>query len=119
MDLKNGYKVIYEKTADGKRTFYASKTGLVADGEKITEATIGEYKLIYEKDGDIYGSTENIPTKDDHCFEDLRAVFVEASAVPTNTIVEPDAPVVEPKKEPEVNADAPSGEKDDDKTETE
>ena len=31
MNLQNGYKVIYEKAADGKRAFYASKTGLFAD----------------------------------------------------------------------------------------
>ena len=78
MNLQNGYKVIYEKAADGKRTFYASKTGLFADAELITEATIGEYSLIYEKDGRFYGSATGIPTEQDHCFEAFDKVFKEA-----------------------------------------
>ena len=75
MNLQNGYKVIYEKAADGKRTFYASKTGVFADAEKILEATIGEYKLIYEKAGQFYGSTTGIPAEGDHCFTEFNKVF--------------------------------------------
>lgn len=75
MNLQNGYKVIYEKAADGKRTFYASKDGLFAGAEVITEATIGEYKLVYEKDGKIYGSTTGVPAEDDYCFEAFDKVF--------------------------------------------
>jgi len=62
MNLQNGYKVIYEKTADGERTFYASKSGTFADAEQIGEAIkIGKYKLIYEKNGKIYCSESNVP----------------------------------------------------------
>lgn len=100
MNLKNGYKVIYEKAADGKRTFYASKTGLFADAEVIAEATIGEYKLIYEKSGMFYGSTTGIPAEDDYCFEEFKAVFEEGYAAedtpadkPTET--EPETPTVD------------------------
>ena len=78
MNLQNGYKVIYEKAADGKRTFYASKTGVFADAEKILEATIGEYKLIYEKNGQFYGSTSGIPTENDYCFVEFNKVFKAA-----------------------------------------
>lgn len=77
MTLQNGYKVLYDTAADGKRTFYASKTGLFKDADIIAEAIIGEYKLVYEKDGNFYGSTTGIPAEGDHCFEEFRAVFEE------------------------------------------
>ena len=90
MNLQNGYKVIYEKIADGNRTFLASKTGLFADAEVITEAKIGEYKLIYEKDGRFYGSTTGLPAEDDYCFEDFDKVFKKAEEA-----TEPEVPAVE------------------------
>lgn len=78
MELKNGYKVIYDVAKDGKRNFYASKTGVFADAKPIfTDVEIGDYKLIYEKDGMFYGSTTGVPTADDRCFEKLNEVFVE------------------------------------------
>ena len=57
MNLQNGYKVIYEKIADGKRAFYATKNRNCDPtvDEKIAEVVIGEYKLIYEKDGKRVG----------------------------------------------------------------
>ncbi len=62
MELKNGYKVIYEKAANGERTFYASKSGTFTDAEQIGEAVeIGKYKLIYEKNGKIYCSESGVP----------------------------------------------------------
>ena len=95
MNLQNGYKVIYEKAADGKRTFYASKTGFFADAEVITEANIGEYKLIYEKDGRFYGSTTGIPAKDDFCFEAFDKVFKESVAGEAATAVVEEVPTEE------------------------
>ena len=88
MNLQNGYKVIYEKAVDGKRTFYASKTGVFADAEKILEATIGEYKLIYEKNGQFYGSKSGIPTNDDYCFVEFDKVFKAATEEPAAPTVE-------------------------------
>jgi hypothetical protein len=93
MNLQNGYKVIYEKAADGKRTFYASKTGVFADAEKILEATIGEYKLIYEKNGQFYGSTTGIPAEGDYCFVEFDKVFKEAAEEPVAPAAE--EPVIE------------------------
>ena len=77
MNLQNGYKVIYEKTADGKRTFYATKNATCNPevDDKIVEATIGTYKLIYEKNGSFYGSTTGIPADGDHCFTEFDQVF--------------------------------------------
>lgn len=91
MNLQNGYKVIYEKTADGKRIFYATKNSKCDPtvDTKIAEATIGEYKLVYEKDGKIYCSTTGIPANSDVCIDGLEEVFVEAKE-----------PVVTPAEEP-------------------
>ena len=89
MNLQNGYRVIYEKTANGKRTFYATKN-VVCDpavDDKIVEATIGEYKLIYEKNGQFYGSTTGIPTDNDHCFAEFDKVFKVAEE-PVATVEE-------------------------------
>jgi hypothetical protein len=83
MDLKNGYKVIYEKAADKKRAFYASKTGLFEDAELISdEIAIGGYKLIYEKKGKFYGSTTGFPAEEDACLTFLDKVFVEGYVEP-------------------------------------
>ena len=98
MNLQNGYKVIYEKAADGKRTFYASKTGVFADAEVIAEAVIGQYKLIYEKAGRFYGSETGIPAEGDYCFTEFDKVFV-ASTEEEPVVEEPIAPVIE---EPEI-----------------
>lgn len=114
MNLQNGYKVIYEKAADGKRTFYASKTGLFKDAEIIAEATIGEYKLIYEKNGMFYGSTTGIPTDSDYCFEEFRAVFEEGYTAETTDETEGT-----PEEEPEEKSEVETPEVDPDEKEPE
>lgn len=79
MKLQNGYRVVYEKIADGIRTFYATKTNVCDPkvDDKIAEAEIGKYRLIYEKGGRFYGSETGIPTDSDFCFEAFDAIFVE------------------------------------------
>lgn len=89
MNLQNGYKVLYATATDGKRTFLASKTNSIKNADTIlAEATIGEYKLIYEKAGKIYGSTTGIPAEDDKCFDEFDAVFKEATEVEQEKVVE-------------------------------
>ena len=67
MNLQNGYKVIYEKAADGKRTFYASKTGLCDTkvdkqlGDAFVDADYAG-KTIYEYKGSFYVSEGKTPT---------------------------------------------------------
>lgn len=92
MKLQNGYKVLYEVAADGKRTFYASKTGVFADADQIGEPVeIGKYKLVYEKNGKIYFSETNVPNLDengeptDTAAEGFDVVFVKNSAADVNT----------------------------------
>ena len=84
MELKNGYKVIYDKAANGKRAFYASKSGAFTDAEQIGEAIeIGKYKLIYEKNGKIYCSESSVPNFNENgepvdiAVEGFDKVFVE------------------------------------------
>jgi hypothetical protein len=78
MNLQNGYKVLYEKVADGKRTFFASKSGTFADAEQIGEAIeIGKYKLIYEKNGKIYCSESGVPADTDQPTEAFDKIFAE------------------------------------------
>lgn len=100
MTLQNGYKVIYEKTADGKRTFYASKSGVFADAELIAEVELGKYKLIYEKAGKIYGSETGVPAEGDNCLTDFDKAF---------SVVEEDVEVEETPNEPEVEEPAVNG----------
>ena len=80
MNLQNGYKVLYEKVSDGKRTFFASKSGNFVDAEQIGEAIeIGKYKLVYEKDGKIYCSESGTPDLTaDVAMEAFDEIFAEA-----------------------------------------
>jgi hypothetical protein len=65
MELKNGYKVIYEVAADGKRTFYASKSNVYPTTEDVEIASFNDAdykgKVIYEYKGDFYVSAGSIP----------------------------------------------------------
>ena len=92
MNLQNGYKVIYEKIADGKRTFYATKNRKCdpAVDAKIAEVTIGEYKLIYEKDGKFYGSVTGIPSDNDFCYEAFDKIFEKTTADVLVGVIAPD-----------------------------
>lgn len=84
MNLQNNYRVIYENIASGNRTFYATKNAVCDPtvDDKIVEAAIGQYKLIYEKNGQIYGSLTGIPAEGDHCFAEFDKVFKEAVEEP-------------------------------------
>jgi hypothetical protein len=68
MNLQNGYKVIYEKAAGGEHVFFASKTGIFADAQELGRLMDGEYKLIYEKNGQLFSSVTGIPTESDEEF---------------------------------------------------
>ena len=107
MNLQNGYKVLFEKAADGNRTFYASKTGSFDGADKIGDAVeIGKYKLVYEKDGKIYGSETGVPTDNDFCFEAFDAVFcvAEATTYQNKRSRKAAKPAVQEVEEPKVDA---------------
>jgi hypothetical protein len=105
MELKNGYKVIYEvvDNEDATRTFYAvNKEG---KAEEIFTATIGKYSLVYEKDGQLYGSEKRVPTDKDVCLDAFDKVFAEATAeaaTPAPAVEEDIEPAVTEPEVPEV-----------------
>ena len=101
MDLQNGYKVLYEKIANGERTFFADKLDGTAATQIGDAIKIGKYKLVYEKDGQIYGSeTGNV--KDGACLEAFNEVFITANTVePATMNVEDDEPVQDEHTEPD------------------
>lgn len=111
MELKNGYKVIYDEAANGEHIFSASKTGVFADAEELVKIAAGEYKLVYEKDGKLYGSATGIPADGDTHLSGFDKVIVaddegeEASTEPDAVNEEPAAdPIAE---EPEVSSETP------------
>lgn len=123
MIYKNGYKVVYEVAADGKRTFYAAKSNVYPtydeDGN-ITDTILATFddadfvgKTIYEYAGEFYVSTGTVPTYNEDGtpadekiagFEPLFVEGAEAVAVAEELITEPvaDEPTADPEVEDEV-----------------
>ena len=99
MELKNGYKVIYDIASNNEHVFYASKSGLFDDQcEKICSLP-GEkkYKLIYEKEGQFFISASGIPAETDECLSDFNRVFDEDYVAPkTKSTRRRSEPAVEP-----------------------
>ena len=106
MNLKNGYKVLYEVIEDSKRVFKASTTGLFKDAEEIVSYDIGAFKVVYQRGNEFFGiDAEGNELR----LEAFDKIFVETSSeedvvTPTN-VEEPVAPVNEPEipAEPEKN----------------
>lgn len=125
MNLQNGYKVIYEKALDGKRTFYASKTNKCDPtvdtqlGDVFTDADYAG-KIIYEYKGNFYVSTGKTPAYDENGVptdERLSAfdeVLIKAEATPAvvneleeetpeeSVKPENEEPTVDPEDNPEI-----------------
>ena len=109
MNLKNGYKVLYDAVDGAERVITASKTGSSEGAEEILRTAVNEYKLIYQDaEHKIRGSVTGIPAADDKVFTEFDKVFVEDTSeeeapAPTN-IEEPEVPatpvVDEPEEEP-------------------
>ena len=108
MNLKNGYKVLYDAVDGAERVITASKTGTPEGAEEILRTAMGEYKLIYQNaEGKVCGSATGIPAADDKVFTEFDKVFVEDTE--SEDTVEPDneedegtdGPVVDPTDEPQ------------------
>ena len=97
MNLKNGYKVLYDVVDGADRVITASKTGSPEGAEEILRTAVGEYKLIYQDaEHKIRGSVTGIPAADDKVFTEFDKIFVEATSeeetpAPTN-VEEPEVP---------------------------
>jgi hypothetical protein len=103
MNYKNGYKVVYEVAADGKRTFYATKSNAYPAAEDTVLATFEDAdfagKVIYEYKGEFYVSTGKVPaynedgTPKDEKITGFEKLFVEENTeviAPVNTTEEDD-----------------------------
>ena len=92
MNLKNGYKVMYEVIESSERVFLASKSGLFADADEIARFEIGSYKVIYQRGDKVFGvDAEGVETS----LDAFDAIFVEATEV-EEEVEEPVAPEAEP-----------------------
>ena len=88
MNLQNGYKAVYEKAADGERTFYASKCD-GSDDTEIASFVDVDYRnrTIYEYEDGFYVSavgqppaygTDGVPS--DERLSEFDVIFVKAEA---------------------------------------
>ena len=79
MNLQNDYKVIYEVAAEGKRTFYASKSNAYPAKDDLEIASFNDVdfrgKVIYEHKGKFYASEGSVPAFDEN-------------GVPTDAVIE-------------------------------
>lgn len=94
MNLKNGYKVMYEVIEGSERVFSASKTGLFADAEEIARFELGSYKVVYQRGEEFFGiDAEGVETR----LRAFDAIFVENVAEEEedveDNIAEPETPV--------------------------
>lgn len=133
MDYKNGYKVVYEVAADGKRTFYATTSNEYPTRDKngnITDTVLATFndadfagKTIYEYKGEFYVSTKATPeyntdgTPKDAKIDSMKTdgegfaeIFVEKQpedlAAPASIDPEDEEPVEEPAEAPEDEPEA-------------
>ena len=82
MNLKNGYKVMYEVIEGSERVFSASKTGLFADAEEIARFSIGSYKVVYQRGTEFFAiDAEGVETR----LEAFDKIFVEATSGDSNS----------------------------------
>jgi hypothetical protein len=136
MNYKNGYKVVYEVAADGKRTFYAATSNEYptrdADG-KIIDTELATFndadfagKTIYEYAGEFYVSTGAVPaynedgTPKDEKIKGFEKLFVDEAAVVPAAVAEtePEVKVEDEGEDPEVEKDEePETDPEEDETE--
>lgn len=122
MIYKNGYKVVYEVAADGKRTFYAAKSNVYPTRDEdgnITDTVLATFddadfagKTIYEYAGEFYVSTGAVPaynedgTPADEKIAGFEPLFVEGAeaAEAEEPVTEPvdDEPTTDPEVEDDV-----------------
>ena len=106
MNLKNGYKTMYEVIEGTSRVFYASKTGLFEDADEIVRYEIGSFEVVYaDADHKLYG----VDAEGSKVYLDaINNLFTESEAsdeVAEITEVE-EEPSVQPDAEPVVEPDA-------------
>lgn len=127
MNYKNGYKVVYEVAADGKRTFYATKSNAYPSEDDVVLASFNDAdfagKTIYEYKGEFYVSTGAVPAyNEDGTPKDEKIKGFDKLFVEEGTEVEDEEPVEKPVVEVEetvVEDEEPETDPEDDETEIE
>ena len=110
MNYKNGYKVVYEVAADGKRTFYATKSNAYPSEDDVVLASFNDAdfagKTIYEYKGEFYVSTGAVPaynedgTPKDEKIKGFKKLFVEGDSEEATESVDPEDEVEDEDEEP-------------------
>jgi hypothetical protein len=139
MNYKNGYKVVYEVAAEGKRTFYAAKSNEYPtrnEAGDIIDDVVASFedakflgKTIYEHKGKFYVSAGHVPAYNEDGEPDIAngeveldfsKVLEEATPAPAAVVdetndeePEDEEPVVDPEE------DEPEAGEDEDETEIE
>lgn len=68
MRLNPQFKLVYEKKEDSERKLYASEDTTPTTGDEALEPNLDALdgiKLVYQRDGKIWGSKESVPTAED------------------------------------------------------
>lgn len=123
MNYKNGYKVVYEVAAEGKRTFYAAKSNEYPtrnEAGDIIDDVVASFedakflgKTIYEHKGKFYVSAGHVPAYNEDGEPDVAngereldfsKVLEEATPAPTPAA---DEPIVKDEEELVVEDDEP------------
>ena len=106
MNLKNGYKVMYEVIEGSERVFLASKSGLFADADEIARFALGSYKVVYQRGSEFFGiDAEGVETR----LEAFDAIFVESvTDVPTEEEEEVETPTEEPEATTDTEEEIPT-----------
>ena len=104
MNLKNGYKVMYEVIGDDSRVIKASKNGCFEGAEEIATLTT-KYEVVYQRGTEIIGKLANGTEEKIDLDKVLVEAKVEEEVEPTNVApasVEPEVPAEEiPEELPE------------------
>lgn len=94
--MANTYRFIYEANKGEGRKIYGALEAVKSDADQIIvdieEIKGKEFKLIYEKEGVIYGSVSGIVGEDEVICE-VKALYEEA-AQPVEEVVEEEQPEV-------------------------
>lgn len=119
MNLRNGYKVIYEKAEGGKRTFFASKSNAYPAADDIELASFNDEdyrgKVIYEYKGKFYVSTGAVPAYNengeptDTVIEGFDKVFVETEGPSSDSVLGGEGVEVLTPQEPHAEAISTNG----------
>lgn len=72
------YEFIYEKNAEGERQICGAYNKAVSEEDKVIVELAqykNKFKLVYEKDGNIYGSETGVPAENDELIVAVKDLY--------------------------------------------